>query len=127
MSCTGYLYENLPDSPERDEALGLVRFGLQFKQQHCGRRRGYLFNSLVNLSRQIKPLTFEKLLDELAYQSRRRELLGEKASPFEKVDRDFELLTFHDPKKGRIQMPFGTLRNYFTNIKKELFPLTTKP
>jgi hypothetical protein len=59
-------------------------------------------------------------LYELELEAARRELAGEKASPIEKVDRIWEVLTYHDPKKGRMQMPFGTLRNQLTQAKKQI-------
>lgn len=121
MSVTGYLYENLPDSPERDNAMGLVRMGIAFKQNHIGRRHGYFFNYLVNLAGKINTtLTFDCLLTELSFEARRRELLGETVSPIEKVDREWELLTYHDPKRGRQQMPFATLRNKLSQVKTRL-------
>lgn len=120
VSVTGYVFENLPEGPERDEALGLIRLGFKIAAQHNGKNPGFLARYLADLAKRINgPLTFESLLLELRYQARVREVQGENASPIESVDVSFELLTFHDPRRGRLQMPFGTLRNHLTTIKKD--------
>lgn len=127
-SATGYAAMHLPPGKRTEEILGMIRMGLPFMENHCGRRPGYLHNYLLVLSRKIKSLTFDALLQELAFEARRRELLGEHVSPIEKIDREFELLTYHDPKHGRVQLTFDTLRGKLTKIKKVLgsdsqFPL----
>lgn len=119
-TATGTLVHFVPRGADRDLLLGLVRMGLVFQSQHRGRRPGYLHNYLLVLSRKIQPLTFDSLLRELAFEARRRDLLGEHVSPVEKIDREFELLTYHDPKHGRVQLTFDTLRGKLTKVKKVL-------
>lgn len=125
---TGRLALMLPPGPERDEILDLVRLGAKFKAQHRGRRRGSLHRHIVNVVSGMKaPITFAGLLEDLELAAARRELRGVSASPIEKVDRVFELVTFHDPRAGRRQVTFGRLRNIFTSAKKEQFPSFAKP
>lgn len=120
MSVTGYVYDHLPEGPERDEALGLVRLGFRFAAQHNGKKPGFMACYLADLATRIHgPLTFESLLLELRIQALARSVNGEAESPIENVDLLFELLTYHHPRRGRLQMPFGTLRNYLTTVKKE--------
>jgi hypothetical protein len=119
VSATGYADQFLPPGPERDECMGLMRLGFEMAKQHTGRKRGFLYNYLLELARGMGgALTFERLVLELRLQARRRELLGEGTSPIEKVDEEFELLTWHDPRRGRRQTPFGTLRNRWTDVRK---------
>lgn len=105
---------------DREELLLLVRLGVKIRAQHNGRKPGFLACYLSDLAKQINgPLTFESLLLELRYQARVREVRGESASPIESCDASFELLTYHHPRRGRLQMPYGTLRNYLTTLKKD--------
>lgn len=121
MSVTGYVYDRLPEGPERDEALGLIRLGFKIAAQHNGKKPGFMACYLADLAKRIHgPLTFESLLLELRIQALARSVNGEAESPIENVDLSFELLTYHHPRRGRLQMPFGTLRNYLTTVKKDL-------
>lgn len=121
MSVTGYVYHHLPEGPERDEALKLIRIGFKFDAQHNGKKPGFMACYLAGLAKRINgPLTFESLLLELRIQALARSVNGEAESPIENVDLSFELLTYHHPRRGRLQMPFGTLRNYLTTVKKEV-------
>lgn len=105
---------------DREELLLLVRLGVKIRAQHNGKKPGFLACYLTDLAKRINgPLTFESLLLELRYQARVREVQGENASPIESVNVSFELLTYHDPRRGRLQMPFGTLRNHLTTLKKD--------
>lgn len=105
---------------DRDELLVLIRLGVKFRAQHTGKKPGFLACYLADLAKRINgPLTFDSLLLELRYQARVREVQGAAASPVEKVDAQWELLTYHDPRRGRLQMPFGTLRNHLTTLKKD--------
>ena len=106
--------------PGDAELLELVKLGLRFKKNQSGGKPRYFSKYLVSIINGIKKPTFKNILHELELESARRELHGEKASPVEKVDRIWELVTYHDPKKGRVQMPFGTLRNHLTKAKKKL-------
>jgi len=133
VTCTGDAAEHLPpEGPVRDELLGLVRLGLAIEAQHTGRKPGFLHNYLVDLAARVGgDLTFNGLLLELRLEARKRELLGDDASPSERVDEGFELFTYHDPRRGRIQMPFGTLRNRWTDVRKKIlgrrFTVSPKP
>lgn len=121
MSCTGYAAEYLPPGPEREEVLGLIRIGVKFAAQHNGRKHGFLHGFLLDLARGMGgELSFERLLLRLRHEALKRDLLGDEASPMEKVDDGFELLTYHDPRRGRVQMPFGTLRNRWTDVRKKI-------
>ena len=64
--------------------------------------------------------TFSGLLFELELAAIRRAENGESCEPIEieSVNRIWETIIFHDKKKGRIQKPFGTVRNCLTRIKK---------
>jgi hypothetical protein len=106
--------------PGDTELLELVKLGLRFKKNQFGGKPRYFSKYLVSIVKDIQKPTFKNILYQLELESARRGLHGEKASPVEKVDRIWELVTYHDPKKGRVQMPFGTLRNHLTKAKKKL-------
>lgn len=121
MSCTGYAAEYLPPGPERDEVLGLIRIGVKFAAQMTGSKPGFMHRYLLGLADGMGgDLSFERLLLELKVEARKRELLGADTSPVERVDETFELLTWHDPRRGRRQMPFGSLRNAWTGVRKKV-------
>ena len=110
MTATGALLA-LPPGPERDELLGLVRIGAAFRSQHRGRRPGFLRNYVAQLVPRLPRPTFEGLLGELELAAMRRDLLGVEASPIERVDREWQVVTYHDPRHGRRQVTFKTVRN----------------
>lgn len=122
MNPTSYLETALPPSPERDELLALVRLGLSFKKYHgVGKRPGPLKAYLLSVTARMEtPLTFDTLLEELELEAARRNMYGTAASPVEKVDRVFELVTYHHPRAGRQQLTFKTLRNKLTWCKLNL-------
>lgn len=129
---TGTLISYVPDGPDRDVLLGLVRLGLQFQQQQqTGKKPGYLANFVLDCAQRAgPPYSFDQLLFEFNRLAAQRESDGERASPVEKVSRSYHLVTLHIPKKGRVQVPFGTLRNHLTEAKKRLavqFTLAPKP
>lgn len=118
-TATGTAAHYIPAGPKRDELLGLVRIGIKFKQQHAGKRPGCLAHLVLDCARRGgPPYSFEQLLDELELEAARRELDGEGASPVEKIDRVWQLATVHTPARGRVQVPFATLRNHLTYAKK---------
>lgn len=130
ITSTGAAAEYMPpDGPARDDLLGLVRLGLKFKAQQQGKRAGFLHTYLESLvSKMLPPVSFDELLAELSFQAARRQTLGVDASPIEKVDKTWEVLTWHDPRKGREQTPFGTIRNHLTKIRKtHTFTVMPKP
>ena len=115
----------VPAGPQRDEILELVRIGTKFRQQqHAGRRPGYLHRYIASLVERLdkSSVTFECLLEELEMEAARRNLGADDAAltPVEIVNRVWELMTYHHPKRGRLQVAFGTLRNHFTAAKKQL-------
>ena len=109
----------IPEGPKRDELLGLVRIGIIFsQQQHAGRRPGFLHRYVAGIvARMAPPVTFERLIEALELAATRRN--GGDETPIEHCSRAFELLTYHDPRKGRLQVTFGRLRNIFTEAKRE--------
>lgn len=122
MNLTSYLETALPPSPEREELLVLVRLGLSFQKHHrVGKRPRPLKAYLLKVTSRIDtPLTFDRLLEELELEAVRRDMYGTAASPVEKVDRVFELVTYHHPRAGRQQLTFKTLRNKLTWCKLNL-------
>lgn len=111
MSATGTLMRFVPEGPEREELLVLVRLGTTFQAQHRGRRPGYLRRYLAGIVSTMPRPTFAALLVELKLLALRREIQGEAASPIESVNAEFELVTYHDPARGRQQVTFKTIRN----------------
>ena len=105
------LEAHLPPGFERDELVRLVRVGAKFAEQHRGRRPGFLRRYVGELVRRLETRTFAALLVELELDAVRRDVRGERASPIERVDRSFEVLTYHDPKHGRRQVTFKRIRN----------------
>lgn len=114
---TGYAAQHLPSGDETETVMRLLRLGVKFDRRE-GKRPGYLHKYITNLVAQIpqKP-TFEKLLVALELEAVRRD--QDEDSPVSRVSRSFEIMKFHHPKKGELEIPFGTLRNYFTAVKKE--------
>jgi hypothetical protein len=121
VNVVSYLENILPPSPEREELLTLVRLGLSFQKHHrVGKRPGPLKAYLLEVAGRIEsPITFEKLLEELELEAARRNMYGTEASPVEKVDRVFELVTYHHPRAGRQQLTFKTIRNKLSQIKSQ--------
>jgi hypothetical protein len=101
--------------------MNLVRLGLSFEQQQrLGKRPGFLKGYLLKLIGQIENLTFDQLLEELELEAVRRDMHGTEASPIEKVDRVWQIVTYHHPRNGRQQLTFKTIRNKFTWCKLNL-------
>lgn len=114
---TGALYEHIKDAPECQEFLTVYRTGQKFRAKQTGRHRGTFAKLVLECTQRAgKPYTLKKLLGELDSEAAKRELHGERASPIEKVDRVFELVTVHD--KGRKQLAFRTVRGHLTAAKK---------
>lgn len=116
---TGRLYELLPEGPERDELLGLVRLGVKMKRQHVGKRPEYLQKYLQGLiDKEGSKPTFEELLIILESEAYRREAHGVHASPIEKVERGWaQQVTYHHPKKGEQKVTFETMRSKLSRCK----------
>jgi hypothetical protein len=122
MNLTRYVETALPPSPEREELLTLVRLGLSFqKQQRIGKRPGFLKDYLLKLLSTIEgPVTFDRLLQELELEAARRDMYGENESPIEKVDRVWEIISYHHPRTGRQQLSFKSIRNKLSWCKANL-------
>lgn len=118
---TGTLFNLLPPGEERDTMLGLIRLGITMRLQQGGKRPEYLRRYITELVATMpKKATFNDLLDELSLCAARRDLYGVLASPIEKVDRVWEVLTYWHPKRGRIQVQFESLENTLTKAKSSL-------
>ena len=122
MTATGMLLRFIPEGPERDELLGLVRIGVVFRNQQHGRRPGFLTRYVRRVVGTINRPTFAALLIELELEALRRDLRGEDASPIERVNREWEMVTYHDPKRGRQQVSFKHIRNIATLRTKKHYP-----
>ncbi|MDO8272795.1 MAG: hypothetical protein Q7U82_12915 [Gammaproteobacteria bacterium] len=119
IGATGLAAKYLPPGDEAEEILSLIRLGVKFQGQHTGRKPGTISRLVLLSAEKIgPPYSFNLLIAELERSAARRELNGVSASPVEKVDRIWELVTIHDTKNGRYQVPFSTLRNHLTNAKK---------
>lgn len=122
-TATGMTMSYLPPGDAAAEILTLIRLGEAFRAQHAGKRPGPLAHLVLDCARRGgPPYTFARLLDELELAAARRELHGEAASPVEKVDRVWQLLTVHLPKRSRVQVPFGTIKNHLSAARKILLP-----
>lgn len=109
----------MPPGPERDQVLDLIRFAITFKAQHAGRRPGFLAKEIARIVEKIgEPITFERVLEEIESAAVRRDRGDEGA--FEQVNRVWSLVTYHDPRRGRVQVTFATIRNKLTACKKNL-------
>lgn len=120
-TATGTAAQYLPDGDETAEIMTLIRLGQRFQENHVGKRPGPLAHLILDCARRAgPPYSFAKLLDELELSAARRELHGVAESPVEKVDRVWQLMTVHLPKRGRVQVPFRTIQNHLTASKKIL-------
>lgn len=127
-TATGTLVRLVPPGADRDELLVLVRLGVKFQRHHIGRRPGYLHRYIVGIVANMPPpATFAGLLVQLDLAAARRAAGDGRNEPIERVSRTWEQLTYHDKQRGRQQVAFGTLRNYFTEAKKAKFTATPNP
>lgn len=128
---TGRLVAYIPPGDELDEFLGLVRIGVKFAAQHTGKKPGALSHYLLGVVRSVGPdCTFEQLIDRLEDEMARHRLFGADSMCVENVNRVWEIVNFHDPRKGAVDITFGTLRNRLTEAKKILQAektITAKP
>lgn len=118
------LNQALPDDDERAALLELLRIGSAFKAQHRGRKPGYLRRYIDRLVDELEAPSFEGLLQELEYRAVMRSLQGEQSSPIEKVDRSFEVITWHDPHHGCRQTTFKRIANIAQLRRKSREPVT---
>lgn len=117
FTATGTVAACLQPGAELDEILTLIRLGVAFRAQHAGRKPGFLHNYIVGLVARMPKPTFDNLLAELDLAAARRDA-GDDREPIERVSRSWQIMTYHDPKKGEARVTFGTLRNYMTIGKK---------
>lgn len=123
ITTTGAAAEYLPsDGLARDELLGLVRLALPMRAQHAGKRPGLLARTVLECCRRMgPPYSFSRLLEQLdVLAAERAECDGSTLPPVEAVRRTWELVIFHDPNRGRVEVPFATLRGHLTSAKKTL-------
>lgn len=111
-----------PDGQARDELLNLVQLGLRFRAQHTGRRPGLLARTVRDCVARVGPrCTFAELLVELdLLAAERAEARGGRLPPVESVSRSWEVVRFHDPRRGEIEVSFSALRAHLTAAKKIL-------
>lgn len=117
-TATGVAAAYIPPGKQRDQVMYLIRLGLPFRAQHVGRRPGFLHHYICGIVAGMEKPTFTNLLAELDLAAARRDAGGDR-EPIERVSRSFQLLTYHDPRAGRIQITFGTVRNYLTAAKNK--------
>lgn len=121
----------IPVGHRRDELISVIRIGIKFMSQHGGKKPSALSRLVLDCARRAgPPHSFDQLIAEMELSAARRELYGERASSIEKIDRVWQLATIHLPKRGRVQVPFGTVRNHLTSAKKLLsapFIVSPKP
>lgn len=116
MSVTGYAFDNLPEGPERDEALGLIRVGLAFRGQQCGRKPDQITNYITDLVSKLSKPTFAALLERLEAETARHDLPAGVAVV--SVNRVFEVVQLHHLKRGTVEISFKRLQNLVTIAKK---------
>lgn len=112
---------NNPDlqSMSKEELIDLAKATIKFtEQQKKGKRPEAFSRFLIDIVKDMPSPTFANVLYELELAAIRREKEGEKASIVERLDRIWQLVTWHHPKRGRLQMPFSTLRNKLSRAKK---------
>ena len=131
-TATGTVARHMPAGAELDGVLVVIRAGVKFwKQQHAGKGPGQLSRLVLACARRAgAPYSFEQLLWEFDLEAGRRAHAGERASPVEEVNRAWLLVTLHVHGRGRVQVPFGTLRNRLTVARKILhaeIPVPPKP
>lgn len=111
LAPTEILAAALPAGYEREQLMELVTIGAAFRDQQRGRRPGFLRRYVEATVSTLTERTFDALLVELELQAMRRNVLGAKSSPIERVDRAFEIVTWHDPRHGERQTSFKRFRN----------------
>ena len=115
FSATGALVRCVPEGPEREELLRLVRIGVEFaRRQQLGRPRNALYAHVVAVvGRMPAPVTFDALVAELQLDARSG------GTPILHVSRSFATVTYETERKDQIEITFGRLRNVLTDAKKE--------
>ncbi len=119
-TATGYCAAHLPSGPQRDEIIDLLRTGVAIQAQWIGRRPGPLARLVRRLAGEYPDMSFDQLLNLLHIESMKREHLGESASCVESVNRSWELVTYHDDTKARVQVGFAHVRNLLSAARKQI-------
>lgn len=117
-TATGALVRYVPAGPDRERLLPLVRLGVRFSMRRP-RGPGFLQAYVDAIVPQLGRASFEALLLELELHAMKRARWGAAASPIERVDRTAARLTLHDPRRGRVDIAFSTLRNCLTGAKQK--------
>ena len=118
---TGRLVCYVPEGPDRDLFLGLMRLGESFSKQQVGKRPGKLAQLVLDCARRAgPPYSFKQLLYELDIEAACRNQDGERASPIERVSRSREEITYWPKKDDERRIQFVTLRGKLTAAKKIL-------
>lgn len=119
-TATGYCAAHLPAGPQSDEIIDLLRTGVAIQAQWIGRRPGPLARLVRRLAGEHKGMSFEQLLTWLHVESQKREHLGESASCVESVNRAWQLVTYHNDAKIRVQVGFAHVGNLLSAARKEI-------
>lgn len=106
--------------PNVTEAHKLIAMAIKFKEQQKGKRPEHFHCYIRGLINNMQQPTFLNLLFELELAATRRAENGEDGEPVESVNRIWETVIFHHRKKGRVLIPFGSVRNCLTRVKKKL-------
>jgi hypothetical protein len=116
MSVTGFAFDNLPDSPERDKIIGMCRIVTAWRANQCGRRPGAVHHYLCDVADSLgNNLTFDALVLELRF----RLLRGHDADLIlDDVDIGAETVTWCEAGKDCHAMPFSTLANKWSKVRK---------
>ena len=116
MTATGFASAHLPDSPEKDEILGMCKIVTAWRANHCGRRPGPVHRYLCEVADGLGDnLSFEGLVLELRY----RLLRGHDADMIlDDVETAEQVVTWCEPGKPCYTMPFSTLRNKWSIVRK---------
>ena len=103
---------------DKKQLIELSKLAISFKNQQVVKRPETFSRFLTSIVKHMPNPTFNNVLYQLELAAIKREQEGEQASCIEKLDRIWQLVTWHHPKRGRLQMPFKTLRNKLTQAKK---------
>lgn len=123
-TATGYCAEYLPEGPERDEALGLIRVGLIFRAEQRGRKPDAITAYLALLVREMPKPSFRTLLEKLEADSARHDY-GAGECVCVGINRVHEVATFFHPKRGELEISFPSLIVKLSRLKKSL--INAKP
>lgn len=115
-TATGYAATYLPPGEESEEIIRMVRIVAAWRENQCGRRPGPVHHYLCEVADGLKDnLSFDALILELRF----RLLRGHDADLIlDDVDTCAQTVTFCEPGKDCYSMPFSTLANKWTKVRK---------